>query len=132
MLVVGVATTIIIGCVSPLESEMEHSTDLLRLVAMATKATYFRDDSNGNRGKEDREGSEEDQSNSSSILDPGSVLSSLQSTLHRAELAAKSAQESSESLEAAATKWRSHRRMPTRESTVSIGNLRNRFPEHLC
>jgi hypothetical protein len=117
---------------------MEHSTDLLRLVAMATKARYFReticsgDSEEGCSQTVFSKGPKTLYSSSLSSSDASSIISSLQNTLHQADQAAKSARESSKSLEAVATKWRSHRRMLTRESTVRMGDLRRVFHEDLC
>jgi hypothetical protein len=106
---------------------MEHSTDLLQLVAMATKATYFREnlictgDSAGcSKSNFSEESKEVEETPPLSTCDSSSVLLSLQSTLRQADQAAKSARESSKSLEAVATKWRSHRQILTRESTVRL------------
>lgn len=51
---------------------------------------------------------------------PGSALWELQQTLQQADQAAKNAREGSASLDAAATKWRSHRQKLSRASTVCV------------
>jgi len=118
-------STIIVGCVSPVESEMEHSMDVLRLVAMATKATYIKESSDSsldiNSAESDSAKSNISITDSSSTDDAGgSALSSLQKTLKQAERTAKNAQETSTSLDAAAKRWRSHRHKLSRESTVRV------------
>lgn len=98
--------------------------DFLRLVAMATKATFFKETSDESTGQssfselEEPSGSDSFQTDSSSTISTESALVGLKKTLQLADQAAKNAKESSHSLDAAATRWRAHRRKLTRASTV--------------
>ncbi len=107
-----------IGCVSPIHSAIEYTMDMLHLCAMAKGAKYVKDFSSRLSAYQDHESIRSGAT--LNVETHASILSSLQKTIQQADQAAKNARAGSVSLDAAADKWRSHRRKLSRASTVCV------------
>lgn len=110
-------STILIGCISPVVNEMKRSAKVLQWIAMANHATLCSE-------SESKYECATSATEADSLLteSPRNVLcdlSNLKSMMEHADEAARIARESSASLDAAATKWRSHRHRLSTDTVVS-------------
>ena len=115
----GVTSTFLIACLSPIESEMETSTDILHFCALARGATYSKEDP-GSSWRSISTTSLGDQSTFSSEAGESSGTRSARLPRTRYEAHDISMHNTSKGPTSASTKYKSQRSKLSRASTVCI------------